>query len=368
MRIGIVTEYFYPTLGGVQEHVFHFARAARRQGHSVTVVTSHVPDMPSASADLERDVVRIGRSLPIDSNGSIGRVTVGMDLGKTLSELLTARRFDVVHAHAPLSPVLPMLAVRRTALPVVGTYHTNFRRSRLMRIFRGACQSVVDRIDANLAVSNACVRALKPYVQTDFRVIPNGVDCRFFASGRPQPWAMGGRIVLFIGRLENRCGLDRVIAAWPLLEQRTSARLIVLGDGPERRRFEFMAAARNVPVMFFGPVREHRPDYFASADVLVCPTAIASFGITLLEGMAAGLPVVASDIDGFRELVTNGKEGILIDTANPLLLADTLADLLESPERRRAMGEAGRRSAATYDWPLVTNRILDVYRGLGARS
>lgn len=368
MRIGIVTEYFYPTLGGVQEHVFHFARTARQQGHSVTIVTSHVPDMPSVSPEVERNVIRVGRSLPIDSNGSVGRVTVGMDLGRTLSELLTSRRFDVVHVHAPLSPVLPMLAVRRTALPVVGTYHTNFKRSRLMRTFRGACQSVVNRIDANVAVSNACVRALKPYVSADFRIIPNGVDCDFFASGRPQPWGMGGRIVLFIGRLEDRCGLDRVLNAWPLLEQQTCARLIVLGDGPERARFESMAAARNVPVMFFGPVRERRPDYFASADVLVCPTAIASFGVTLLEGMAAGLPIVASDIDGFREIVTNGREGLLIDTANPFLLAETLAGLLESPERRRTLGEAGRRTAAGYDWPLVTTRVLDLYRRLGVRS
>jgi phosphatidylinositol alpha-mannosyltransferase len=368
MRIGIVTEYFYPTLGGVQEHVFHFARAARRQGHSVTVLTSHVPDMPSAPADVERHVIRIGRSMPIEANGSVGRVTVGMEVGKAISELLTERRFDIVHVHAPLSPVLPMLAVRRTALPVVGTYHTNFRRSLLMKAFRGPCQSLVDRIEANVAVSDACVRAVKPYVRANFRIIPNGVDCEFFENGRPQPWAMGGRIVLFIGRLERRCGLDRVINAWPLLEQRTAARLIVLGDGPERRRFESMAAAHNIPVMFFGPVREHRPDFFASADVLVCPTEIASFGVTLLEGMAAGLPIVASDIDGFREIVTNGKEGLLVDTANPLLLADTLADLLESPSRRRALGEAGRRTAATYDWPIVTSRVLNLYRELGVRS
>ena len=368
MRIGIVTEYFYPTVGGVQEHVFHFAREARRRGHTVTVMTSRVHDLPPLPAHLEAGVIHLGRSMRLESNGSVGRVTVGLGLAARLKELLVPERFDVIHVHAPLTPVLPMLAVRHTALPVVGTFHTNFTRSRLMATFHRACQTTVDRLDARMAVSDACVRALQPYVRGRFNVIPNGVDCSLFTSGRRQPWALGGQVVLFIGRLESRCGLDRILRAWPRLQREASARLIVVGDGPERARYETMADSLEVPARFFGAVRDRRPDFFASADVLVCPTTIASFGITLLEGMAAGVPIIASDIDGFREILTHGREGLLVDTARPDLLAQALAELLEDAPRRRRLGDEGRRTAARFDWPLVAERILDVYRSVGAPS
>jgi phosphatidylinositol alpha-mannosyltransferase len=257
-----------------------------------------------------------------------------------------------------------MLAVRRTALPIAATYHTNFTRSRLLSTFRSVCQSLVDRIDANIAVSEICVRAIRPYVAGRFDIIPNGVDCAFFAGGRRQWWAAGRHNVLFVARLEARCGLDRLLRAWRWLDPPGAARLIVLGDGPERPTFEALAAELQVPVRFAGAVRDERPDFYASADLLVCPTTIASFGITLLEGMAAGVPIVASDIDGYREILTNGQEGLLVDTQQPRQLADAMNALFADPERRRMMGEAGRRKASTYDWPLVASRILDVYRGL----
>jgi phosphatidylinositol alpha-mannosyltransferase len=257
-----------------------------------------------------------------------------------------------------------MLAVRHTTLPIVATYHTNFTRSRLLSTFRSVCQSLVDRIDANVAVSEACVRAIRPYIAGRFDIIPNGVDCGFFAGGHRQWWAAGRLNVLFVGRLEARCGLDRLLRAWPWLEAPAAARLIVLGDGPERPNYESLAAELRVPVRFAGAVRDERPDFYASADVLVCPTTIASFGITLLEGMAAGVPIIASDIDGFREILTHGQEGLLVDTSQPRPLADAMNLLLADPERRRTLGEAGRRTAAAYDWPRVATRVFDLYRTL----
>jgi phosphatidylinositol alpha-mannosyltransferase len=367
MRLAIVTEYFYPTLGGVQEHVFHFAREVRRRGHEATVITSAVPGAPSLPPAIERNVIRLGRSVSVDSNGSVGRVTIGLDLRQRLTSLLVPERFDLVHVHVPLAPVLPMLAVRHTSLPVVATHHTNFTRSRLMSTFRSVCQGLVNRMDANIAVSQACVRAIGPYIQGDFHIVPNGVDCGFFANGRRQRWAAGAMHVLFVGRLEARCGLDRLLEAWPMIEQR-QAQLLVLGDGPDRGRFEAQAERLEVPARFLGAVRDARPNYFATADVLVCPTVIASFGITLLEGMAAGLPIVASNIDGFRDIVTHGREGLLVDTSQPALLAAAIDDLLSNPEKRRALGEQGRQTAAGYDWSKVTERVFDVYRSIGVTA
>lgn len=367
MRIALVTEYYRPTLGGVQEHVFHFAREARRLGHSVTVVTSQVPDLPADEG--ETGVVRVGRSLCVEANGSVGRVTVGAGVGRTLRQLLTKARFDVVHVHAPLAPVLPVLANRATSLPLVGTYHTNFPPSRLMRLARGVCQRLVDRVDAHVAVSGVCIRALSPYVSARYQIIPNGVDCASWAAGRRMPEVSGGRpVVLFVGRLEPRAGLDRLLAAWPPVKARHDPVLLVVGDGPERGRYEALARAAGAQARFVGARWADRPDFFASADVLVCPTAIASFGVTLLEGMAAGLPIVASDIDGFREVLTHGREGLLVDTTDPEALSQAVVMLLEAPGRRAALGAEGRRTAARYDWSRLACEVLDVYRSVGAEA
>lgn len=365
MRIAVVTEFFYPTLGGVQEHVFHLARECRRLGHSVTIVTSRVDAAGSSRTPSDVNVVRMGPSMPVQINGSVGRVSVGWTLAPELERLLVADNFDVVHVHAPLTPVLPVLAIRRTSLPIVGTYHTNFGPSRLLSAFRGACQGLVNRIDANVAVSSACIRALSDYVRAPFQIIPNGVDCAAFAAGRPLPRLAGEHpVVLFIGRLEQRSGLDRLLRAWPLVSRAVKARLVVIGDGPDRRHNQALAAEVGADAVFAGARHPDRPDWFASADLLVCPTTIASFGVTLLEGMAAGLPVVASDIDGFREVLTDGHEGRLVDTSDETALSDAIIELLTNPRLRKKMAAAGRATARRYDWPNVAEQVVDVYRQL----
>jgi phosphatidylinositol alpha-mannosyltransferase len=367
MRIALVTEYYRPTIGGVQEHVFHFAREARLLGHDVSVITSRVPDLPVPQDD--RHVSRVGTSLRVEANGSVGRVTVGAEVGRELRRLLVKDRFDVVHVHAPLSPVLPVLAIRATSLPVVGTFHTNFPKSRLLSLLRRPAQRLVEAMAANVAVSEVCIRALRPYVDAPFRIIPNGVDCRHFASGRRLASVPEDRpAVLFIGRLEPRSGHDRLLAAWPAVARVHDAELLVIGDGPERVRYEALALAAGGRVRFVGARHADRPDFLATAQLLVCPTTIASFGITLLEGMAAGVPVVASDIDGFREVLTSGREGLLVDTARPPALAEAVNSLLADPRRRDELGAEGRRTAARYDWPLVAARVLSLYRQVGAET
>lgn len=360
MRVAVVTEFYRPTLGGVQEHVWHFAREARRLGHVVTVVTSRVDGYVDDPAD---DVVRLGHSLPLEVNGSVGRVSVGAGLGRTLRRLLGPAQFDVVHLHAPLSPVLPVLANRATSLPLVATYHTNFPRNRMLQAARGLAQSLANRIDIHVAVSEACVRAVKPYVRADFRLVPNGVDAAAWARGRPLPQLREGRpVVAFLGRLEPRCGLDRLLDAWGALRiAGHDPTLLVVGDGPERARLEQRAHALGLSHRFVGARWHDRADLLASADLLACPTTIASFGVTLLEGMAAGLPIVASDIDGFREVLTAGREGLLVPTDEPGALARALATLLGSPMLRARMGAAGRATAVRYDWAAVTKRVLALY-------
>lgn len=368
MRIGVVTEYYYPTVGGIQEHVHHFAREARRLGHAVKVVTGAAPDLGAPTGT--DDVIRVGRSAPIFWNGGMGRVTRGAGLAAVVREVLQRERFDVVHVHAPLTPVLPLLALHHATGPVVGTFHTNFEPGLLFRLFGRPLQRYLDRLDAAVAVSRACVGALHDRVQADFRIIPNGVDARAFARGRRLRRFDDGKLnVLFVGRLEPRNGLDRLIDAFHRVWKQIDARLLVVGDGPLLPRYRARVPAEMVDdVVFAGRVMEERPDWYATADVLCAPARIASFGVTLLEAMAAGKPVLAADIEGFREVVQHGREGELIPPDDPAAWARAIVRIGREPMRAAAYGERGRLTAQRHDWPTVTREVLALYRSIGVRG
>ena len=371
MRIGIVTEYYEPSVGGIQEHVRHFSREARRAGHRVTVITSTMPDVADGARpapDPEGpEVIRVGRSFPLYNNGGVGRVTGGPRLSRVIRELLREARFDVVHVHAPLTPVLPLLAIHHATGPVVGTFHSHFRPGFAFKIAGGVLQRYLDRLDAAIAVSRACLAPLEGRLQADFRIVPNGVDAERFGRGRRLAAIDDGKLnVLWVARVEPRNGLDRMLAAFALARRAVDARLIVVGDGPLLPRYRARVPDHLAPdVVFTGRVLDERPDWYASAHVYCAPTRIASFGVTLLEAMAAGTPVLASDIDGFREVLHHGVEGELLPPDDPAAWAHAIVRLAREPGRAAQYGQAGRRTAQRYAWPAVTREVLGVYRSIG---
>ncbi len=368
MRIGIVTEYYYPSIGGVQEHVHHYARETRRLGHTVKVITSRMPDLPAPIGDADGpDVLRIARSRPIFKNGSFGRVSSGPMLARAMQVALERERFDVLHVHCPLTPVLPYLAMHHAACPVVGTFHTHFQPGLLFSLTRRSQQRYLDRLDAAVAVSRACLSAFEGRLEADFRIIPNGVDTERFGKGRRLTRFDDGRLnVLWVGRLEPRNGLDRMVAAFVELRKTVEARLLVMGDGPLLPRYQAMIPGELAgDVVFAGRVLDERPDWYASADVYCAPTSIASFGVTLLEAMSAGKPILASDIDGFREVMTHGKEGELLPVEDTRSWSRALARLAREPAQAHAYGERGRMSALRYAWPRITSEVLGLYRSIG---
>jgi phosphatidyl-myo-inositol alpha-mannosyltransferase len=373
VRIGVVTEYYAPSVGGVQEHVRHFAREAARLGHSVTVLTSEMPDLrgrgPEPAPDPhDPEIVRVGRSFPVYNNGGVGRVTVGPRVSATVREALEAGRFDVVHVHAPLTPVLPLLAIHHATVPVVGTFHTNWSPGLAFRLMRGVLRRYLERLDAAVAVSRACVGALG--MPANFRIIPNGVDVARFGSGRRLARFDDGRVnLLWVGRIERRNGLDRLIEALPVVRREVDARLIVVGDGPLLARYRSrVPASLQDDVVFAGRIMDERPDYYATADIFCAPTRIASFGVTLLEAMAAGAPILASDIDGFREVLHHGVEGELVPADDTSAWASAIVRLARDRPRAAAYGAAGLRTVARYDWGNVAREVLSLYRSVGVRE
>jgi phosphatidyl-myo-inositol alpha-mannosyltransferase len=379
MKIGIVTEYYYPTLGGIQEHVHHFARAARKLGHDVRIIAPAVGDRLASTrrrgsplddrrTDQQNGVIRIGKSIPLLSGGSIARASVGNALSRRIEDVLRTERFDVLHAHSPLMPTLPLLALRASDCANVGTFHSDFQRNVLYFAFARFLQPYLDRLDAAIGVSETALRGLRRYFSAPWRVIPNGVDVPMFSAGQRRPELDDGRLnVLHVGRFDPRNGVDRVIKAWVAVRRAgTDARLVLVGDGPLRPMYESMVPADlRADAHFVGFVEsDERPSYYASGDVLLCPAVGGTFGIIVVEAMAAGCAVVAADTPGFRNVMKDGVQGFMVNVASDLTcvrLAERTRQLLEDAQLRRRCAEAGRATAARFDWPVVADQVLRVY-------
>jgi phosphatidyl-myo-inositol alpha-mannosyltransferase len=363
MRVALVAEDYYPQLGGVPEHVHHLAVELNRRGHEATIVTSHMRGVPADPSFVHR----IGTSLVIYANGGVSRITVGRRLVGRLREFFREGRFDVVHIHGGLAPtfgLLAPLAAWQVGIPVVATFHSWFPHSAGYRVLRRPLQRMLDRHAARIAVSEPVVQAMSRYFQTEWEIIPNGVDLSFFRPNgrRPEDFSARGPRLLFLARLEPRNGLSTVLDAMPrILSRFPHAQLAVAGDGPWRNHYERRARSLGDRVQFLGRVFGDRPQHYGSADVYLCPTDRASFGVTLLEAMACGTPLVVADNVGFRAVVRDGVEALIVPHHDPATWADTTIALLDDPARRAAMSRCGLATASRYAWPRVTDQTLAVY-------
>lgn len=358
LRIALVTEYYYPHLGGVCEHVHFFAREARARGHTVDIITSMIPGAGPAP-----HVVRLGHSRSVYANGSQARITTGLGLRREVRTVLRDGAYDVVHVHSPLSPVLPVLAIDEADCPVVGTFHTYFDASVGYALARPYFQARLDRLAAAIAVSHSTTVALDRYFSAPWRIIPNGIDTRLFSPDAPRPGAMRSDVptILFLGRFDPRNGLRTMMEAFRHVRGRTRpAQLVVVGDGPLRPYYHALAAG-DPDITFVGPVLDGRPGYYANATVYACPTTKASFGITLLESMSCGTPIVCTDIPGFRDVVRHGREALMVPPATRGAFADALVAVLDDPSLAARLGDSGRALAQRYSWSCVTDRVLEVY-------
>jgi len=366
LRIAVVTEYYYPHLGGIVEHVHFFAREARRLGHHVDIITSHIE-----SGTSEPHVIRVGRSQSVYANGSQARMSVGIGLKRKLKKIFAEGRYDIVHIHSPLSPTLPLLAIDAADCPVVGTFHTYFEKSRLYGLTRKTLQKRLDRLSAAIAVSHSTTIALDRYFEADWTILPNGIDLDLFNPHAPPPPGVRKDlpVILFLGRFDPRNGLITLFDAYRKVKGKNrEAQIIVVGDGPLRKHY-YRAANGDPGITFVGSVLGSRPSYYAHSAMYACPTTKASFGITLLESMACETPVVCSDILGFRDVVEHEREALMFPCGDADALADDLVRLLDDETLRARLGKTGRENSLKYGWPSVTAAVLDVYASvLGKRK
>ncbi len=364
MKIAMVSPYDFTWPGGVTAHVTQLARELGRSGHEVQVLAPHSPSRESQDADLH---VPLGRSVPLPSGGSIARVSLSWWLYPKVRALLRKEQFDVIHLHEPMAPILPLCVLEFSDSVNVGTFHASYARQHLYRITHPIIKRWQQRLHGNIAVSPAARRYVNNAFPGDYEIIPNGIDFKHFSTDvAPMPQYQDGKInILFVGRLEKRKGLRYLLEAYGKLKwDLPNIRLIVVGPGnPDKESYRVMSSQNLQDVEFVGRVSyDDLPRYYASADIFCSPaTGAESFGIVLLEAMSAGKPVVASDIEGFRGVMTHGEQGLLVPKKDSNALAEALGMLARDPELRRKLGGNGNRLAEEYRWEVVAGRVEAYY-------
>ncbi|NKY60877.1 glycosyltransferase family 4 protein [Nocardia flavorosea] len=360
MKIGMVCPYSFDVPGGVQAHVVELAQVFGERGHKVSVLAP-----ASDSTELPEYVVSAGRAVAIPYNGSVARLSFGPTAYTRIRKWIEGNDFDVLHIHEPNAPSLSMLALKIAEGPIVATFHTSTTKSLILATFQGVLRPYHEKISGRIAVSELARRWQVEALGSDAVEIPNGVDVQAFSRapllpGYPRP----GRTVLFLGRYdEPRKGMQVLLGALPALVARhPDVEILVVGRGDEARlRREAGPLARHL--RFLGQVTDtEKASAMRSADVYVAPNLGGeSFGIILIEAMAAGTAVIASELDAFRRVLRDGAAGVLVPTGDSGALAGALDELLTDDSRRTDLVRTATQVVGSYDWPVVAEQILRVY-------
>jgi len=366
----MLSQSFLPFHGGITEHVWHLCAQLHRRGHEVTLLTgaplrkghAREPGPPGVR------ILRLGRTVRLPSHGARACIAFGWGWRSQLRRCMPEPP-ELVHIHSPLEPGLPLWALRSLPGPKIGTFHTGGRRDHWgYRRFGWWLRTPAAHLARRIAVSREAARFVRRHLPGRYDIVPNGIDLGRFregTAGRRDPARRPLRL-LFVGRLDPRKGVPILLEALAQLRTRSPRRveLDVVGDGPERRALASSARERRLPVTFSGPIpRARLPEHYRRADLLVAPSLHGeSFGITLLEGLASGLPIVASDLSGYRETLAGSGAARFASPGSASELCEQLASLAANAAMRRAMGRAGRRYVRRFAWETVAERVERIYR------
>jgi len=366
MRIGLVSPYDFASPGGVNDHVRHLARQLTQRGHQTRIFA------PSSRADVDFDSARfyrIGTPIAIPVNDSVARISLSFHLANRVAAIIEDERFDVLHFHEPLMPALPITMLRMSTTANVGTFHA-FARSNVGYFYgRPVLKPYLAHLHRAIAVSEPARSFVARYFPSfPMRVVPNGIDTSVYRPGQtPIRHLRDDHVnILFVGRLEKRKGLGDLLRAFRFIQSRVDrTRLIVVGDGPLRGKVESYVSRHRLPnVVMAGYVPESvKPRYYNSADIFCAPaTGAESFGIVLLEALASGLPVVATEISGYMSVLEPGKDSLTVQPKNWRELGASLVVLARDADLRRRLGDYALHKAQRYSWESVAGEVINVYQ------
>lgn len=366
MRIIQVSPYSWDALGGVQIHIRQLTKHLQKRGHEVLVLA------PGDTPGWQEGACIVGRTFDIHTNGSVARLAFAPSTMKALEDAMNDFAPDVVHVHEPFALSVGLKAVWSSPAPVVATFHSYFARETLQgRLYSAAApllRPTWKLLARRLAVSQAARHSAKGRLgKGNVTIVPNGVDVERFARAAPAAGLPPGRKLLFVGRLEPRKGLPFAMEAFAQLAPRyPDLQFLVVGDGPERDAIDLLPLSLRKRVHMLGNVSDDAlPTYHRASDIFVAPaTGGESFGIVLVEAMAAGLPIVASNIVGYREVARDGRESLLVKPADPQALATGISRLLDHPEECARLGANGSQRALDFAWERIVDELETVYAEL----
>lgn len=359
MRVALVCPYAWNRYGGVQTHVRALGRALARRGHDVAVIAPQSARAELAVDDPAVRTIIVGRAVPVPANGSVAPLAFGPGAGASTRRALRSYAPDLVHLHEPLIPSVSLFALLNTDVPAVGTFHAAARRSWGYGASRQLLERAVRRLTVRTAVSESARDLIARYFPGRYLLTPNGVDVGRFSSAPPLEWA-GRRTIVFVGRLEPRKGLDTLIQATALLGD-LGVGLAVAGAGPESAPARRLARRLGVRVRWLGSVSDaDLPRVYRSGGVYCAPNLVGeSFGMVLTEAMAAGVPVVCSDLPSFRAVT--GGAARLVSPGDAGALAAALRRVLTDEVEARRMSKRSREIAVAFDWDRLTGAMERIY-------
>ncbi|MCX6004971.1 MAG: glycosyltransferase family 4 protein [Chloroflexi bacterium] len=368
MKIGLISPYDYSHPGGVICHISYLAHHFHLQGHDVKIIA---PVRKKGTRYFEEEVKAVGRPLPIPYGGTTARIPLSPWLPYQVKRVLAKEKFDIIHLHEPFIPMLCLSTLIESDTINIGTFHACHARSSGYWLGQPIMHTLGKKLHGKIAVSKPALDYISHYLPADYQIIPNGVDTNHYKPAGPvrAEYADGKLNILFVGRLEERKGVDDLIRACALVkEDFADFRLIIVGPGIKLRYQYELLAKRLLPdkVIFTNYVTfAELPQYYRTADIFCAPaTKDESFGIVLLEAMASGKPVVATNIPGYASVLTDGQEGLLAKPRDPHSLARSLLTLIHDKSMRLKLAQRGLVTAEKYSWENVSRQVLDYYTRL----
>jgi phosphatidylinositol alpha-mannosyltransferase len=364
VRIGVVCPYSWDVPGGVQEHIRDLAEALIDLGHFVSVISPADDD-----AALPYYVVPAGRAVAVPYNGSVARLSFGPLSANRVRRWIKEGNFNVLHVHEPAAPSLSLIACWVFDGPIVATMHGATTRSRALHAAEPMLRSALEKVSGRIAVSEAARTTLVHHLGGDAVLIPNGVTISRFEKAEPLTgWPGAGGAIGFLGRMdEPRKGLSVLLRAFDLIgAERPGLRLLIAGPGDTTEVIARVPRSLRDRVVLLGQVSEAvKVQVYHSVDVFCAPnTGGESFGIVLAEAMAAGAPIVASDLDAFHRVLRGGRAGELFTSGDPADLAAAIGRLLDDPQRRASLSAAASAAVRDYDWAKIARDVVKVYQAV----
>jgi len=361
MKILHVCPEGFSCFGGIQTHILNLSEFQKKQGHDVSVLT--LKDKGNKRRNGYPSF-EIGRPIPINVNGSITRINFGLISFPKVKSLLEDKSVapDILHIHNPFAPRLAWQALKYSKAVNIATFHLFGDFSIIQDLYLKFSTSVFcDKLHGRIAVSDTAGKMVRKYIKDPFTVIPNGVNVEKFEDAKPLEKYRDGKInILFVGRFNKRKGVEFLVKAFDnVVQKEKNVRLMLVGKGD----LSILQTGKREKVLTFPNVSDDDlPRYYKTADIFCAPSYFGeSFGIILLEAMAAGLPVIAGCNEGYKELLDKTKAGILLDPRDIDYFAEVLLDLINDSEKRKKMREVAQEAVRPYDWENVAKRIEEFY-------